>query len=325
MGISIKKAQRSAFPTQLSPMLCSATDKPVVRKNYIHELKLDGYRILAYCYNNKVRLCTRGGQNYTSNYAVITEAVKQLHHNVILDGEVTALNEAGLPDFEALQNYRNHKREIAYYVFDILWLDGYNLMPLPLLERKKILAGLIKENELIHYVTHFKDAQALYNKVKEWEMEGIVSKVKDSVYEPGVRGTKWLKTPVKKRQEFVIGAWAESTNGRIFKSLLFGAYNEHKKLCWVGRSGGGYKQKDMPGIYNKLKKLETQRSPFSNAILDTKGAIIHYIKPQLVADFEFSGFTKGGRIRKPATFLHFRTDKNPRDVVLEKTITVNNS
>src|SRR3978361_1627128 len=104
---------------------------------------------------------------------------------------------------------------------------------------------------------------------------------------------------------------------RSFRSLLFGAYNSQGELEWIGRSGGGYKQKDMPGILDQLQKLEIEKSPFINKILDTKGARIHWVKPELVANFEFATWTKTGRIRKPATFLGFRLDKRATAVVRE--------
>lgn len=114
----------------------------------------------------------------------------------------------------------------------------------------------------------------------------------------------------------MIGGWADSDKTRSFKSLLFGAY-ENGKFTWIGRSGGGYKLKDMPGILEKLKAIETDKSPFVNQVLDTKGALTHWVKPKLVANFEFATWTKSGRIRKPATFLGFRYDKKPKDVVRE--------
>jgi DNA ligase D-like protein (predicted 3'-phosphoesterase)/DNA ligase D-like protein (predicted polymerase) len=147
-------------------------------------------------------------------------------------------------------------------------------------------------------------------------LEGIVAKKKDSTYQPGARGYDWLKVPTRKRQEFVIGGWAESDKSRSFKSLLFGAY-EKGKLIWIGRSGGGYKQAEMPGILKHLEAIEIKDSPFENKILDSKGAKTHFTRPVLVANFEFATWTKSGRIRKPATFLGFRKDKNPKDVVRE--------
>ena len=120
------------------------------------------------------------------------------------------------------------------------------------------------------------------------DLEGIVAKRKDSSYMPDARDNRWLKTPTRKRQEFVIGGWAESDKARSFRSLLFGAYNNKGELEWIGRSGGGYKEKDMPGILTQLPRLEIGKTPFINKVLDTKGAKIHWVKPELVANFEFA-------------------------------------
>ncbi len=139
-------------------------------------------------------------------------------------------------------------------------------------------------------------------------LEGIMAKKKDSRYAPGQRADNWLKTPTRKRQEFFIGGWAESDKNRSFKSLLFGASN-NGKFEWIGRSRNGYKEKDMPRILKNLKALEISHSPFVNTVLDTKGPATHWIKPKLVANFEFATWTKSGRIRKPVTFLGFRKDK----------------
>lgn len=259
---------------------------------------------------------SRSALDYTKKYPPVAEALKQLNHDVVLDGEVVVFNEVGLPDFDALQLYNGHNSPISYCVFDILWLDGYNLMLLPLIERKEILKNLVKGNKILKFSDSFDDGEALYQLMLEKNLEGIVAKKRNSTYQAGVRGYDWLKTPTRKRQEFVIGGWAESENGRAFRSLLFGAY-EGKKLRWIGRSGGGYKQKEMPGILKQLKALETDESPFDNKVLDTKGATVHWVKPQLVANFEFATWTKSGRIRKPATFLGFRKDKKPTQVVRE--------
>ena len=174
----------------------------------------------------------------------------------------------------------------------------------------------MKGNDVLRFSESFDDGPGLYGQVKAINLEGIVAKRKNSTYNEGQRANDWLKVPTRKRQEFVIGGWAESEKGRSFRSLLFGAYN-NGRLEWIGRSGGGYKEKDMPGILAELKRLEVKESPFINPILDTKGAIIHWVKPILVANFEFATWTKTGRIRKPATFLGFRKDKAPKDVVRE--------
>ena len=312
----MRKGKKSPPPTTVSPMLCTLTKEPVTNPEYIFEIKWDGYRIISYVQKGKVRMDSRSALDYTKKYPPVVEALKALKRDIILDGEVVVFNEEGLPDFDALQLYNGHNTPISYCVFDILWLDGYNLMELPLEERKKILKALVKGNKVLKFSESFDDGEGLYQYMLEKNLEGIVAKKRDSEYLPGVRSYEWLKVPTRKRQEFVIGGWAESENGRAFRSLLFGAY-EGKKLKWIGRSGGGYKQHEMPGILKQLKALETDESPFVNPVLDTKGAVVHWVKPELVANFEFATWTKSGRIRKPATFLGFRKDKNAKQVVRE--------
>ena len=304
------------MPEHVEPMLCSLVKEPIESAEYIYELKWDGYRILSSVEANKVTMSSRGGLDYTLKYPLIAEALQSLGHDLIIDGEVVVLNEEGKPDFDTLQLYNGKRTPIRYCVFDLLYLNGNDLKDLPLYQRKELLETVIKENDIFLFSESFDDGKALYEKVLEDNLEGIVAKKKDSTYVPGARGYDWLKIPTRKRQEFVIGGWAESDKSRSFKSLLFGAY-EDGKLQWIGRSGGGYKQAEMPGILKQLQEIETDKSPFANKILDTKGAKTHFVKPKLVANFEFATWTKSGRIRKPATFLGFRKDKDPRDVVRE--------
>lgn len=312
----MKKGKKEAMPVSVSPMLATLTKNPLDDPKYLYEIKWDGYRIIAYADGKKVRLDSRSTLDYTQKYPPVVKALKELKHKMVLDGEVVVFNEEGKPDFDALQKYNGHNTPISYCVFDILWLDGYNLMQLPLEDRKVILKELVEGNEVIKYSESFDNGPELYEEMLKLDLEGIVAKKKDSEYLPGIRGNEWLKTPTRRRQEFVIGGWAESDRGRSFKSLLFGAYNKGK-LEWIGRSGGGYKEKDMPAILAQLKKRETEESPFVNKVLDTKGAKTHWVKPELVANFEFATWTKTGRIRKPATFLGFRKDKKAKQVVRE--------
>ena len=210
----------------------------------------------------------------------------------------------------------NPDAPVAYYVFDIVYNNGNDLMQLPLVERKQLLKSLLPTDEIIKF-SDFDDGIVLCQQAQKLEFEGIVCKKQDSIYQQGKRGSDWLKIPTAKRQEFVIGGWAESSKARSFRSLLFGAYNQQKQFEWIGRSGGGFKESEMPGILKKLQALEIKQSPFINKVLDTKGAIIRYVKPELVANFKFATWTESGRIRKPATFLGFRYDKKPKDVVRE--------
>jgi len=308
---------KKAIPKSIKPMLCTLTKEVVRDQDYLYEVKWDGYRIISYIQNGKVRMDSRSALDYTNKYPPVANALKELGHDAVLDGEVVVFNEDGKPDFDALQTYNGHHSPINYCVFDILWLDGYNLMELPLTDRKAILKQLVESNELLRFSESFDDGEALYQQALDLDLEGIVAKRKHSNYVPDARDSRWLKTPTRKRQEFVIGGWAESDKVRSFRSLLFGAYNSNGEFEWIGRSGGGYKQSEMPGILKQLVQLEIDKSPFINKVLDTKGAKIHWVKPELVANFEFATWTKTGRIRKPATFLGFRKDKNASQVVRE--------
>jgi len=312
-----KQGVKKAIPASVKPMLCTLTKEVVPDEDYLYEVKWDGYRIISYIRNGTVRMDSRSALDYTKKYPPVAKALKELGHDAVLDGEVVVFNEDGKPDFDALQNFNGHDTPINYCVFDLLWLDGYNLMGLRLTDRKAILKELIAGNEVLRFSESFDDGEALYQQALDLDLEGIIAKRKDSNYVPDARDNRWLKTPTRKRQEFVIGGWAESDKSRSFRSLLFGAYNSKGEFEWIGRSGGGYKQSEMPGILSQLQKLEQDKSAFVNKVLDTKGAKIHWVKPELVANFEFATWTKTGRIRKPATFLGFRKDKKASQVVRE--------
>ena len=312
----LKQTPKTKMPESISPMLCTLTKQVPDNSDYVYEIKWDGYRIISYVDGRTVRMDSRKGLDYTSKYPLIQKALKAVDHKIVVDGEMIVPDENGLPDFGAIQNYSGQKTPIVYYLFDILWLDGHDLRDLPLTERKQILSAIIGEREVLKLSESFEDGPALYDQMINMHLEGIVAKKRDSTYIEGDRGYNWLKIPTRKRQEFVIGGWAESQKSRAFRSLLFGAYSKGK-LEWIGRSGGGYKEKEMPGILRKLKELEIKESPFVNRVLDTKGATIHWVKPKLVANFEFAAWTESGRIRKPATFLGFRSDKKASQVVRE--------
>ncbi|WP_343558936.1 DNA ligase D [Sphingobacterium sp.] len=304
------------MPAHISPMLCTLVKDPLDSEDYLYEVKWDGYRIISFVEKGKVHMDSRSGLNYTAKYPPVEKALKSLKHDVIIDGEVVVFNQEEKPDFDALQLYNGQDNPIRYCVFDLLWLDGQDLRDFPLTERKELLKMLVKDNDTFRFSESYDDGPALYQQMLDLNLEGIVAKKRDSKYLEGDRGNDWLKTPTRKRQEFVIGGWAESDKARSFKNLLFGAY-ENGKFTWIGRSGGGFKDKEMPGILKKLQAIEIEESPFVNKVLDTKGAKTHWVKPRLVANFEFATWTKTGRIRKPATFLGFRLDKKPEQVIRE--------
>jgi bifunctional non-homologous end joining protein LigD len=311
-----KRGKKSAFPEKILPMLATKIKEPFNNPDWIYEVKWDGYRIIAHIKNKKVVLHSRSAQDYTRQYAPVAEALKEFDHDAVVDGEVVVLNDKGFPDFDALQKF-DGTQPIAYYVFDLIWYNGYNLTALPLLDRKELLSEVLFVSEVVRYSDHFDDGMALFKQIKEREMEGIVAKKIDSTYSPGKRSQEWLKIPTTLRQEFVIGGWAESESGRPFRTLLFGNYVKNK-LHWVGHAGGGFKDKDMPLILKTLKKLEIKKSPFVNEV--EAETPVHWVKPALVAEIKFASWTKSRKIRKPAIFLGFRKDKNPREVKNERVL-----
>jgi bifunctional non-homologous end joining protein LigD len=312
--LDLHGAKKSKYPDEVRPMLATLTKNVFDDPEWLYEVKWDGYRILAHYVNGKSKLYTRNGLDYTSRYELIATDLMQLDHDVILDGEVVVLNSKGQPDFDALQRYKVGD-ELVYYIFDILWVDGYSLMNLPLVRRKDILWQILPDIESLRVSQDFESGTALFEEIKKYNLEGIVAKRRDSIYESGKRSNDWRKITTAIRNEYVIGGWTESGSGRKFRSLLFGEYRNNKLYC-VGHAGGGYKEKQMDEILGKLKKLETKNSPFANEVdTDTKA---HWTKPILVGEFKFATFTKGGKVRKPAIFLGLRPDKSAQEITANK-------
>jgi bifunctional non-homologous end joining protein LigD len=307
------KGEEAPYPASISPMLATLVKEPFDNPEWVYEVKWDGFRILAHIQKGAVKLLSRSGQNYTKNYLPIVEAFSKWKHDAVIDGELVLIDEKGKPNFDELQRYSG-TYPLIFYAFDLLWIDGKSLLHLSLLERKKILSNVLPDSDSIKFSDHFDDGLALFEKMKEMEMEGIIAKKKESIYRPGVRSNDWLKIQTAKRQEFVVGGWSESTNGRFFRSLIFGWYN-NGELHYVGHAGHGFKQAEMPKILERLKKLEVKKSPFVDDV--DAATKVHWLKPELVIDVKFSTFTRIGKIRKPAVFLGFRTDKKPPEVTSE--------
>jgi bifunctional non-homologous end joining protein LigD len=308
--------KQTAQPRKLPPMLATLTDEPFNNADWLFELKWDGYRCIAYLDNDDVQLRSRKNISFNKEYAEIVSELKSLKLNAILDGEIVVLNEKGHADFEALQNWvRFPEGSIHFYVFDILWLDGYDLTDLPLHQRKEILKQIIPPGSLVRYTGSIdENGISFYELAKENDLEGIIGKRKNSLYMPGKRTKDWLKMPATTRQEFVVGGWVESNSGREFKSLLFGYY-KNGKLYYFHHGGGGFRENELPATLKEFKKLEIKKSPFVNDV-DYEG-VFHWMKPVKVAEFKYSKLTKAGKIRHPAIFMGWRKDKDPEDITLD--------
>src|SRR6185436_5628150 len=246
----LKYGKKSKFPTGINPMLCTKITEPFNNPDWVYEVKWDGFRIVAHLKNGKVTLHSRSLLDYTKKYPPIASALQEINAEAIFDGEIIVLNSEGRPDFDALKDYQSSPagKNLVYYVFDLLYLNGYNLINVSLTDRKELLKQLVPDNGIIKYSEHFEDGIALYKQTQEIGLEGIVAKNRNSIYQPGIRSKEWLKLPTAIHREFVIGGWTESDKQKYFRALLFGEY-QNGKLVWIGHAGGGFKHKDMPVIF----------------------------------------------------------------------------
>jgi bifunctional non-homologous end joining protein LigD len=299
-------------PKALKPMLTTLVKQPFDDEDYVFEVKWDGYRIIAYCHGETVKLQSRGGEDYTKKYPSVAKALRSIGTDCILDGEVIYMNDKGKPDFDALQKVNGQTAPIVYMAFDILWHEGTSLLKRPLLERKEILQEVVADNDVVRFSDHFTNGLELFEQVKNLGLEGIVAKHKHSAYNPGERSKKWLKVTTEHRQEFVIGGWIESEKRETFRTLLFGVY-DNGKLKWKGHAGSGFKERDMRSILERLKKIEISENPFDSEVEYSEGKP-HWVRPELVANIKYATTTRSGKIRKPAIFLGFREDKRPDQV-----------
>ncbi|ACU60709.1 DNA ligase D [Chitinophaga pinensis DSM 2588] len=305
------------MPDYIEPMLCTPLKTLPPGDEYIYEIKWDGYRAISSVRKKKARIHSRKGLNYSARYPLVAEALAAIGHDCIIDGEIVVPGKDGKPSFNAVQRYNGKRSAIYYYLFDLLWLDGQDLTGLPLTQRQELLRMLIKEGPVLKLSTVYTDGGALFNRMQEQGMEGVVGKKADSAYASGKRGDAWIKVKLSKRQEFVIVGYTEADSPSRFRSLMFGEYLPTGELVYVHHSGGGWSAEEGKALFARLKQLEITKKPFINtAKTETRQ---HFVKPQLVAEFDLSGFyTPSGTIRHPAPFKGLREDKDAKEVIREE-------
>lgn len=311
----------SLFPKTISAQLATLVNKPPRGEGWLQEAKLDGYRILAMKHNKKIQLITRNHNDWTPVFPAVAEAIADLPvKKAIFDGEVVVLNKEGRPDFQSLQNSIKDglKAPFIYYLFDLLYLEQYDLRSLPLIERKSLLAPLIAAaaSSTLRYSDHIMgQGDDVFNRACEMGLEGIIAKQIHSSYE-GKRSLNWLKIKCSQRQEFVIGGFSIPKGARdYFGSLFIGVFNERGEFVHTGNVGTGFTDKTIKSLYEKLKPLIIEKSPFKKRPPDSKTAT--WVRPELVIEVAFSQWTQDGRLRHPS-FKGLRLDKPASDVIEEK-------
>jgi len=310
------------MPENVHPMLATLANEPFNNHEWLYEIKWDGYRAVIYLMDDDVKISSRKQSSFTSRYFPVTEALKDLNFDAVLDGEIVAIDEKSMANFQLLQNWQNTPAQLQLFVFDIIWFEGYDVTALPLIERKNLLKKILPHShEIIKYSDHVTgEGKSFFDVAAKQGLEGIMAKKSNSIYKLNIRSESWLKIKVNLRQEVIIAGFTKPRNTRkFFGALLLGVY-EGKDLVYIGHTGGGFNYKSLEDVYQKLKPLIIEECPFVKC---PKGNMpTTWVKPKLVCEIKFSEWTKEKIARHPI-FLGLREDKNPKEIHFEKSSTIN--
>jgi bifunctional non-homologous end joining protein LigD len=317
--------KKSPIPENIEPMLATLVDEPFHEPGWIYEIKWDGYRALSYVSKGKVEIRSRNNKSFNEKFYPVYNALKKWNVNAVVDGEIIVMNDKGAADFSDLQGWRSEADgHLAYYIFDILWLDGQDLTQKPLVERREILRSVVPgEDATLRLSESFEaEGKEFFQLAESFGLEGIIAKKEDSAYAPGTRSKEWLKIKTEKRQEAVIAGYTKNEgSSKKFSALLLGLY-ENGEFVFIGPVGTGFSTKLQEELLKKMKPLETPKCPFkvvpdynkpSRFRPNPPKAEVTWLKPKLVCEISYRELTKDGAIRHPS-FKGLREDKNAKDI-----------
>jgi bifunctional non-homologous end joining protein LigD len=324
----LKEAPTSDIPTGIKPMLATLVNEPFDDDAWQYEVKWDGYRALAFVNKGEVELLSRNKKSFNDRFYPIYDLLKSSSLNAVFDGEILVLDEKGRSNFGDLQNWRSEADgDLVFYVFDLLWYDGKNLMDLPLYQRQAILKDILPtDDDRIRLSQVFNaDGIEFFHAAEKMQLEGIIAKKKDSTYSPDYRSKQWLKVKVHKRQEVVIAGYTKNEDtSKQFSSLLLGVF-EDGRLQYVGKVGTGFSDKVQKEMMAQFTPIITKESPFKEIPDVNKGSRFRpnppkakatWLKPELVCEVAFSEVTSDGVFRHPS-FQGMRIDKKATEVTRE--------
>ena len=326
----MKEPGRVPIPKNIQPMLATLVEKPFTKEDWLFELKLDGIRALVVKNGAKLDMWTRNAKSLATRFPTLAAAFAELPvDTAVLDGEIVALDEKGHSHFNLIQPriHLSGARNIAmadeqipvyFYAFDLLYLNGYNLMKFPLIQRKAVLRKLIPDNDgWIRFADHVEgNGVEFFEAVTKHGLEGVVAKLKKSEYQQG-RSKYWLKIKTQQTDHFVVGGFTPPDGSRKhFGALLLGLYR-NGDLIHVGRTGSGFDDRMLEEAYKALKPLVTKKSPFKEVPAEVKKST--WVQPKLVCEVRFTEWTPDRKLRAPI-FQGFRDDIDPEQCTLEESI-----
>jgi bifunctional non-homologous end joining protein LigD len=317
---TLNKAKKKTMPHLIHPELATLVKDPPIGNDWLHEIKFDGYRLICFIKDKKIKFLTRNQKDWTEKFKELKFEIQKLNlKSAIFDGEVIAVNKKNLPDFQLLSNSINTKEQsiLSYIVFDLIYYQGNDLSRCALQDRKQLLRKLIplNNNKLI-FSNHIEgsDGDIFLKKACKKGLEGIISKKKLSPYISG-RNRNWLKIKCSKRQEFlVVGFTAGKGNRHYFASLLLAVHGKSNQLLYCGKVGTGFNENSLKNIRKLLNKYKTDKAPFK--VLPISIDEVTWVVPKIIVEVEFTEWTRSGVLRHPS-FKGLRNDKRPNEIIKE--------